>query len=36
MDASEKDILHEHLGYEIDMVASAVNAIAAGDPDWFR
>lgn len=36
MDAEKRDILHEHLGYEIDMVASAIAAIAAGDADWFR
>ncbi|MBR1210243.1 hypothetical protein [Bradyrhizobium sp. JYMT SZCCT0180] len=36
MNAEERDILHEYLGYEIDMVAGALEAIAAGHPVWFR
>jgi hypothetical protein len=37
MERAEEDILSEHLGYEIDMVAGALSAMAAsGETDWFR
>jgi len=36
MNKEERDILHEHLGYEIDMVAGALMAMSSSESDWFR